>query len=180
MSNNILNIIINAENIYIDDEIKQKSTYFESNFDNIFNAIMEFLKNSMDLYIKNNKDKNIFRNKKKIMCTIIGIDSFKEKLSDDNQINFEKLFTLCNKLGIINYIFVEVESKLSSITYEDWFKENHNNSNFIWIGRGIEDQYSLTVNSTIPELKDEIPDSFCFVVRKGKPEYIKFIEKIHD
>ena len=180
MSNNILNIIINAENIYIDDEIKQKSTYFESNFDNIFNAIMEFLKNSMDLYIKNNKDKNIFRNKKKIMCTIIGIDSFKEKLSDDNQINFEELFTLCNKLEIINYIFVEVESKLSSTTYEDWFKENHNNSDFIWIGRGIDDQYSLTVNSTIPELKDEIPDSFCFVVRKGKPEYIKFIEKIHD
>ena len=180
LNNNILNIVINAENVFIDDEVKNKSTYFESNFDNIFKAIMNFLESSISLYTKNNKDKKIFEKKKKIMCTIIGIDSFKEKLSDDNQMNFEKLFTLCNNLEIINYNFVEIESKLNNTTYEDWFKENHNNSNFIWIGQGIEDQYSLTVSSSIPELKEEVPDNFGFVVRKGKPEYIKFIEKIHN
>lgn len=180
LNNGILNIVINAENVFIDDEIKKKSTYFESNFDNIFNAIMNFLESSISLYTKNNKDKKIFEKKKKIMCTIIGIDSFKEKLSDDNQMNFEKLFTLCNNLEIINYIFVDIESKLNNTLYEDWFKENHNNSNFIWIGQGIEDQYSLSVSSSIPELKEEVPDNFGFVVRKGKPEYIKFIEKIHD
>ena len=93
---------------------------------------MNFLESSISLYTKNNKDKKIFEKKKKIMCTIIGIDSFKEKLSDDNQIDFEKLFTLCSNLEIINYIFVDIESKLNNTTYEDWFKENHNNSNFIF------------------------------------------------
>ncbi len=176
----ILSVVINCEDITIEDEVKQASTYFDSNFDNIFNTLLTFLNNSIEVYNKNNQDKSIFNNRKKIICTIIGPNSFKDKLSDENKKLFDNMFNLGENLDIIDYIFVQTEDKLKSFEYEDWYKNNHSKSNFIWIGSGIQNQYTFNVTTRIPELNEEIPYNFCFVVKKGKPEYVKFIEKIHN
>ena len=53
---------------------------------------------------------------------------------------------------------------------------NVNTSQGIWIGNGIADQFSLKINSISKEMRQEIPESFCYVIKRGKPDLVKYVE----
>ncbi len=177
---NWMNIIINAEDVFIEDIIKQNSKYFESNFDSIFDSIINILNNSYISYKNNNYNKSIFDNIKKINCIIIGLNSFKNKLSAEKQNAFGDLFTISNDLGIINYIFIETIDKMKNFEYEAWYKNNRSQSDCIWLGNGLGDQFSINLTQKIPEMAMDVQYNFCFVIKRGKPSYVKYIEKINN
>ena len=139
---------------------------------------MKYLNDSVELYNKNNKNKLIFKNKKKVKCIIIGANAFKEKLSFDNQEKFGDLFRTGKDLGIINYIFIDTNDKLNTLGFDDWYKENNSSTDAIWLGNGLSDQYAINVSNRLEEMDKDIPYNFCFVIRKGKASYVKFIEQI--
>ena len=61
---------------------------------------------------------------------------------------------------------------------DSWYK-NCVNSNFgIWLGNGINDQFTLKTTQKLEEMKEEIPSNFCFVVTRGKVQYVKYLEKL--
>lgn len=177
-NNNYVNIIINAEELDIDADIKNNLRYFDSNFDGAFDMILKYLEDSVNLYKQNNQNKSIFSNRKKVMCTIIGINSLKNKLSPEKQSNFDKLFTTGNELNIINYVLIDTCDKLKNFEYESWYKNNHSNSECIWLGNGLSDQFNISISNKLEEMKKDIPYNFCFVVKKGKAYFVKFIEQI--
>lgn len=97
-------------------------------------------------------------------------------MSNENKLKFGDLFTIGKDLGIINFILVDSIDKIKKIEFESWYKNAINNTNGIWIGNGINEQFSLKTNAKIEEMKKGIPDNFCFVINRGIPKYVKFVE----
>ena len=174
----LINIVINADDMIIDDQIKQRTNYFDGNYDGIFDAIIKTLTDADNLYKQNGFNKNIFNDKKKYNCIIIGINAFKNKLSVEKQTEFSKLFTTGNDTDIINYIFVDTMDKIKNIEFESWYKDNSSKSDLIWIGSGLGDQFNINISTKIPEMAIDVPNNFLFVIKRGKPRYVKYIEKI--
>jgi S-DNA-T family DNA segregation ATPase FtsK/SpoIIIE len=171
-------IVINAEDLNIDEEYKSKFQYVDQKFNEIFMSLSNFLKEQSEVYVKNDYNKSVFANKKKINCIIIGIDSFKSRLSDENKANFADLFNNGKDLEIVNFIIVDSIDKIKKFEIESWYKNCVTTNNGIWIGNGINDQFSLKISQKIPEMKLDVPNNFCFVIKRGKVQYVKFIEQI--
>ena len=67
--------------------------------------------------------------------------------------------------------------KIKKNIYDSWFKDNYNPSNGIFVGNGLSDQMTINISKRIPEMKEDVPYNFGFVVKKGIPTYVKFVEK---
>ena len=90
-----------------------------------------------------------------------------------------KISTIVTVVIVMRDIIVDSINEFKSIEYDNWYKNTVDNSTGIWIGNGINDQFSLKINQKIPELREnDVPESFCFVIHKGKPKYVKYIEKV--
>ena len=171
-------VVINAEDYNVDEQNRTKYQYVDQQFNEIFTSLSNFLKEQHENYIKNNYNKSIFNNKKKIDCIIIGIESFKNRLNEENKAKFADLFTNGKDLGIVNFIIVDSIDKIKKIEIESWYKNCVNNNFGIWIGNGINDQFSLKISQKIAEMKEDVPNNFCFVIKRGKAQYVKFVEKL--
>ena len=171
------NVVINAEEFAFNDEIKKYTNYVDNNFDNIFDVLIKYIQDSEAKYNANNHNKAIFNNTKKINCIIVGLNSFKTKLDTDRQNRFAELFNDQYQLNLINFIFIDTVDKLKKFTYDAWFKENINNNSGIFLGNGLGDQMLINVSKRIPEMKEDVPYNFGFVIKRGIPSYVKFIEQ---
>lgn len=170
--------VINATDMNIDQRFINYYQYINNNFNNNFEQIEKYLEDCYNSYINNGYNKAIFKNVKPILCIIVGIDSFKNKLSDQSKSKFGNLFEKGKDLGIINFIIVDTIDIIKKYEYEAWYKTTVNNANGIWFGNGINDQFSLKVSQKTKEMREEIDDSFGFVIKRGKPELIKFVSEI--
>ena len=169
-------IVINTTDNNIILNNPKKNRYFGDNFDNVFESLTNYIEEKRKLFVDNNHNPNIFEDDAKITCIIIGIDAFKNKLKFENSSKFGSLFENSKDLSLINYIFIDSQDKIKKIEYDSWYKTVVNNTQGIWIGNGISDQFSLKINSVTKELRQEIPDNFCYVIKKGKAELVKYVE----
>lgn len=167
-------VVINTEEYHIEDT--KAYQYVNQQFNEIFTSLINFVTSQNELYVKNNYNREIFEGKKPITCIIIGIESFKNRLSSENKLKFDSLFTLGKDLGIINFILVDSIDKIKKVEFESWYKSSVNNTNGIWLGNGINDQFTLKLSSKLEEMKKDIPDNFCFVVNRGIPKFVKYVE----
>ena len=178
--NNKSLVVINADSddYIIDDKYKSLYQYVDKKYDDIFVSLSNFAKTQNDKYVAANYDKSIFEFKYPIYCIIIGIDNFKNRLNDDNKLKFADLFNNAKDLGIINYILVDSIDKIKKIELESWYKNCVNNTNGIWIGNGINDQFSLKISQKVEEMKEVTPLGFCFVINRGKAIFVKYVSKL--
>ena len=171
-------IVINAEDYYINEKYRSQYQYVDQQFNEIFLSLSNFLKEQRENYIKNEYNKSIFDDKKKFYCIIIGLESFKNRLNDDNKLKLTELFNNGKDLGIVNFIIVDSIDKIKKFEIEPWYKNCVNNNFGIWLGNGINDQFSLKISQKIPEMKEDVPNNFCFVIKRGKVEYVKYVENL--
>ena len=175
---NIFNVIvINALEFNLDENSKKYYNYYDNNFNEIFDNLLKYVKVNYENFKNNNYNKNIFANIKPVLCIILGVNNFQNKLNEENKNHFNVIFENITDMGIINYVFADSFDKIKTYEMEKWYKNSVNNSNGIWIGNGIDDQYFLKVTKRIPEVKQEIQNDFCFVVKKGVPKLVKFVSK---
>ncbi len=172
-------MVINADEMNIDMKYTSKYQYVNSNFDNIFEQLYNYITSNNEKYIANNYNRDIFNNTEKIYCMIIGLDAFKNKLNDEHKKVFEDIFVKAKDLGIINYIFVDSVDNIKKSEYESWFKTCVNANNGIYLGNGINDQYTIKISQKIPSMKLDVPNNFCFVIKRGKPYYVKYVEVLN-
>ena len=171
------NVVINADDFAFDDTIKKYTNYVDNNFDGIFDVLVKYIKDSEEQYKANGLNKSIFSNTKKINCIIVGVNSFKTKLDVDRQNRIAELFSDQYQLNLINFIFVDTVDKLKKFSYDAWFKDNINNTSGIFLGNGLGDQMLISVSKRIPEMKEDVPYNFGFIIKRGIPTYVKFIEQ---
>lgn len=178
LDNNSTLAVINAEDYYINEKYRDKYQYIDQQFNEIFTSLSNFLSEQKTRYEENNYNKSIFNNSEKIYCIIIGIESFKTRLNDENKNKFADLFNNGKDLGIVNFIIVDSIDKIKKIEIESWYKNSVNNNFGIWIGNGINDQFSIKVSQKIDDMKENVPDNFCFVIKRGKAQYVKYVENL--
>lgn len=176
--NNKALIVINAEDFDINEKYKSLYQYVDKKFDDIFLSLYNFINIQNEKYVESNYNRDIFKNRKPIYCIIVGVDNFKNRLHNENKTKFGDLFNKAKDLGIINYILVDSINNIKKIEMEQWYKNAVNNSAGIWIGNGINDQFSIKINQRTEEMKENVPDSFCFVIEKGKAKYVKYVTKL--
>ena len=172
-----LTIFINAEDYELEAVYNEYINYIDHNFDEIFEELEKYITENYDMYVNNNYDKRIFKDKKTLVVLINGISSFKNKLNDENKTKFGDIFQKASDLGIINFIIIDSVDKIRKFEIESWYKNTVNANEGIWIGNGINEQFSIKITQKIKELKNELEDNFCFVIKRGKPILVKVLEK---
>lgn len=176
LKKNYKTIVINANefNYTVNSD---KITYSDSNFNAIFENIYNYITSLEEKYNQNNFDKNVI-NDKRLLVFIIGISSFKNKLNADNQAKFEKLFSSSQDLDIVNYIIVDTVDKIKTFEYENWYKSNVNKNEGIWLGNGIDNQFLINISQRTPDMKLELEYNYCFLIVRGRPTLVKYVERI--
>ncbi len=171
-------IVFNAEDYDIDDDFKNYYQYIDSSFNENIEKIHAYIKEQHDIFEKNNYNKNIFKDIKKNLVIFIGLEAFKAKLNDENKTKLTEIFTIAKDLDIMKFIILDSVDKIKKNEFENWYKDNVNTSNGIWLGNGVGDQFTIKVNQRIEEFKEDVPYNFCFVINRGKPVYVKYLEKL--
>ncbi len=118
-------------------------------------------------------DKNLETDKYSL-CIIIGIDKFLNDLEDGEQ-EFLRMLEEVEETESCSFVIVDNFSKLKSREYDEWYKNYIANDGGIWVGKGISDQYLISVNQNEKNIENYCPDSFGYVIKKGVPTYIKLL-----
>ena len=175
-------MVSKSELIIVDSEEFLEETidymYYDKNFNTVFAKLDKIINDNYALYEKNNYNKLIFQNFKPITCVIIGLDNFINKLDSDSKNKLESVFTKAKEMEIIDFIFVDNVDKIKRYETESWYKATVNTNEGIWLGNGINDQYTIKVSKRTTETKLDIGNNFCFVVKKGVPVLVKYIEDL--
>jgi len=169
---------VNTEDYELEGNYSNYIEYINTNFDEYFEKIHSYIIENHDRYVANNYSRNIFKDVKPNTIVILGFDSFKNKLKPENARKIASIFEKSKDLGIINFVFIDSIDKLKKLDLEMWYKTCANTSDGIWIGQGINDQFTLKVSQRSPELKEQIDDNFCFVLRRGKPVLVKYVANL--
>lgn len=168
-------MILDASEMDILDGTKSGITYEENDFNGFFEKILKYETDCYNLYTQNNYNLSVLANQKKILLVINGIEGFKTKLSEENKNKIGEFFSKAKDLGIMNYLIIDSIDNIKKVEYEPWFKEGFNASDGIWIGDGINDQFTLKVSVRTDEVRETVEDDFCFVLKRGKPVLVKYV-----
>ena len=169
--------LINTEEIKFEDNYKKYIEYIDNDFNAYFLKLYNYIIEKNDEYIKNNYSRNSFKDIKHNTIIILGFEAFANRLSPENKKKLGTLFEKAKDLEIVNFIIMDSVDKYKKIELEFWYKTCVNPNDGIWIGPGINEQYTLKVSQRTPELKEQINEEFCFVIKRGKPTLVKYVSK---
>jgi S-DNA-T family DNA segregation ATPase FtsK/SpoIIIE len=136
-----------------------------------------------NIYIKYrdaNYDRSALLNEKKVTIFLCGISNILSKMSLDKQKEFTAALSMIKDTGLYHLVIIDNADKIKQQLYENWFKTSIDNSNGVWLGSGVLDQYALKLSLNPRELRGELGKAFAVIVIKGKPYIIKYIGGIDD
>jgi len=168
-------VVIDAAKMFNSTDVSEN--YINSNFDSIAQVVGKRYKEQKEIYDKNNFDNNALKNNKRNTYVIFGISTFFSRISSDNKTDFCDALMHSRELEVDNFIIVDSADGLKSFAYDDWYKNAVDTSEGLWLGNGIADQYAIKLLTTPRELREEIPESFGYVVHKGKASLVKLVVK---
>ena len=143
-------------------------TKYNSNFDEVFNNINHDLSNQDNL-----------SNIQPIVFVIYNFDDFKSKLTIDLNGIISNLFNIYNQSQIINFIAIDAIDNFKKIEFESWFKNINDPTTAIWIGEGINNQFTIKLTKSSDRLLSQpITNDFGYSIIHGKHSLIKVLE--HD
>ncbi len=181
----MINIIskISYKNVVIIDAAKtfKKSDvsveYHNTNFDDIVSSINNKYVKQKAIYEANNYDENALQKEAKTTYFIFGISNLFTRIDDSNKEVFQNAISDTKNFGLDNYIIIDSSDKLKNSAYDAWYKESIDDSQGIWLGNGISEQYTLKLLSTPRELREEIDEDFGYIVKNGKATLVKLVQK---
>ena len=168
-------IVIDAAKMFNTGDISEN--YFNTNFDSIADVIINNYKKQKEVYEANNFDESSLSKFEKSCYVLFGISTFLSRISSDKKDEFTNAIASIKEYGVDTAIIVDSPDKLKAYVYDSWYKENVDDSQGVWIGNGISDQYTLKLLSTPRELREEIPEGFGYIINNGKATLVKLIQK---
>lgn len=168
-------IFINADDYEFDPDYIKYIIYYNNNFDEIFSKIKDCINDNYNILVNNDYNKSIFKDTENLTIIINGVDDFKNRLNDQNKNDFKSVFDKIEHLEFMNFIFIDSVDNVKKYELESWYKNNSNNKYGIWVGNGINEQFSIKFTERSKDTREDIGDEFGFVVKKGKLELTKFI-----
>lgn len=170
----------NTNDIKLNSNRKNDYQCVEKDFSVIIENLSKMINDSYFKLESNGFNTEIFATTKKIVCIIIGISELKNKLSEDLKTKLDDLIKKGKKLSIYSFILIDSASEIKKVEFDSWYKECVDNGEGIWVGEGINEQFILKINQRTEEMKLELLDDFCFVLKRGKPKLVKYITDFSD
>lgn len=121
------------------------------------------------LEISNNLKRN-----KDVICVIIGLDKFINRLEGGEGVFFETL-QKAEKLENYHFIIAENYTRIKNFEFSDWYKEYITGDNGIWVGNGISDQFLINIDISNTELNNNCGESFGYAIDREEPNLIKLL-----
>ncbi len=153
------------------------SMYFNEKVDDIYRFLEEDIVTKFNLINSKPGGDGEIRNMKQVVCTIIGFSKFYESLNPTKKKNFAFLLKTATMIKKYAFILVDTADGFKKIAYESWYREYISGDDGLWIGSGVSNQMTIRLNKTTKEMREEINDSFGFLVKKGNPRLVKVLEK---
>lgn len=168
-------IILDNEDIVETNE-KSEIKYYNADSNQFFMDISKDVNEQYETYLSSNYSKNALKDYKNKLIIIIGVEKFKNRLSDDNQKELDKFFEKSQEMQKQTYIFVDNVDKFKKLEYDNWYRSIVNANQGIWLGNGIADQFTLKLVKVGKELYQDIGSGFGYNVKRGIPTLVKLID----
>ena len=169
--------LINTEDFTMDPLYKKYIEYIDTNYEEYIDKLYNYVVECDTKYKESGNEKSIFNNIKKHTIFILGIGELLGKLNMDSKKKLSTIFDSGKNLNILSFILIDSIDKFKKVELELWYKSVSTQSDGIWIGQGINEQFSLKISTRSPLLKEQISDNYCFVITRGVPTLVKYITK---
>ena len=166
-------VVIDAAKLFTSKEIEEN--YINSNFDSIVEKINSDYDKQKEVYEANDYNDEALKDFKKTTYFIFGISNFLSRINTNNKDKLCSAIASAKEYNVNNYVIVDSSDKLKSFAYDEWYKNSIDDTQGIWLGNGISDQYVFKLMSTPRELREEIPENFGYIVKNGKATLVKFV-----
>lgn len=162
--------VVNSEGIEFNN--CENAIIVDGEYDLFIDKIYKFLEENYKKYENSKFDKSKLDGVQPITCIIAGISAFEQKLKSTSKTKLDYIINKAKELGILNFIVSDSVSNLKKVEINNWYKSGFSNCKTIWIGSGINDQYTIKINN---RLKKDITEEFALVIFKGKYTIIKYL-----
>ena len=170
---NQLFFVFDGEKLLSKNDVKT-SYFYQKNFDKVLKSASEYIE-KLDEDYQQYKDDERVKSYTHLTLLIVGVDSFLSQIKDSLQI-FEEMIDKGSALDKISVILVDAADVIKKHDFDSWYKRFSSNSQGIWVGYGITDQYVVKLSRTPKFCYEEISNKFGYVVRNGIPVQIKLLE----
>ena len=174
-NNNFNKIVIDANNYF--DEFDYNIKMYNSNFNDIVDSLKSLDDQIQDLLLKNDMNIRSLNNVTTNVCVVVGFDKFYSKLDDGHKKIFKEILNHNKEALKIIFVFVDIPSSFKKYEYEDWYKNNFDTDDGIWIGMGVTQQFVIKLLIQSTKLSS-IDNEYAVVIRNGMPTIIKLINQI--
>ena len=154
-------------------EIAQKLLYMNIGFFDAEELIQENRDNIKSEYT--NFVDNIKSNEKdSYLGVIIGIDKF-FSLVERDETSFSEEMTELASMGNCNFILVDNATKIKNHAFDLWYQEHVHDNTGIWVGNGVNDQYTVNISGINRNLMNNCGNGYGFAINNGEPTMIKLV-----
>ena len=159
---NIFNVELNV--IDANEVIKDTST-----FKNYYgNYLSESLDKLREVYNTDNNKINIF--------LIFGIETFMNAFDSKTQIEIKTILNNLKNKKNIRVVIADSVDKIKIYEYDDFYRNNVQANNAIWIGSGITEQFTIKSSTYNRETRAQIDNDFGYNVDRGNAILIKLLD----
>ena len=109
------------------------------------------------------------------VCVVTGITNLLTKLDSAKKMEFIELIDKKAQAGKFKLIIVDVIDNIKTICYDNWYKNNTDLAEGVWIGNGISNQFTFKITTSSRILRQELEPKFGFIIEKGKASVIKLL-----
>ncbi|NMB34508.1 MAG: type VII secretion protein EssC [Clostridium sp.] len=106
-----------------------------------------------------------------------SISELKNALSEEGAQRLSLILEKGQTQHNLNLIASDSIKGITGVSFDPWYKKHITQSDGIWIGNGISEQYQLKLLKTTREIREEIGKDFGFSVKAGKPVRIKVLKE---
>ncbi len=110
-----------------------------------------------------------------LVYVISSLKDLQEQLTEEQA---EKLSLILEKGSVklnIYILIAETSKNVSSFNFEKWYVGNVSQSDGVWVGSDVADQYYIKLNKTTSDMNEEISTAFGYSINSGKAVKIKLI-----
>ncbi len=174
--NNTFNkVVIDACNYF--DKFDYKISLINNNFNKIVDQIKSLDIQIQDILQKSNMNLRSIAAIKNTFIVIVGFDKFFTKLDDEHKNIFKEILTSQKEMLKITFALIDIPLSFKKYEYEEWYKNCVNTSDGIWIGTGVNGQYTIKLNFQ-PNGINTIENGYLIAIKNGMPTVVKGINEI--
>ena len=168
-------VVIDANNFF--EDYKYDIQLVNSNFNGIIDSLKKLNDQIQEVYTKNNMNVRSLKDISNTLVIVIGIDKLISKLDDEHKQIFKDIISSNKEALKVTFAFIDVPANFKKYEYDDWYKNNVDNNNGLWIGQGFAQQF--VIKSIIsPSNTAKLDKDYAIIVRNGLPTIIKLINDI--